>query len=94
VYSQSTHEVSNDDKQARSRRIVDVVTPSPRRTAGCRWLQRDGKRIEEVSILLGHSSVQVTEQRYAFLEAERVAASLSRRTNVDTEPIRACEKAE
>jgi integrase len=48
-----------------------------RRTAGCRWLQRDGKRIEEVSILLGHSSVQVTEQRYAFLEAERIATSIS-----------------
>jgi len=51
-----------------------------RRTAGCRWLQRDGKRIEEVSILLGHSSVQVTEQRYAFLESEKVAASISGRT--------------
>jgi integrase len=34
-----------------------------RRTAGCRWLQRDGKSMEEVSILFGHSSVQVTEQR-------------------------------
>lgn len=55
-----------------------------RRTAGCRWLQRDGKRIEEVSILLGHSSVQVTEQRYAFLEAERIAESISARTNPGT----------
>ena len=51
-----------------------------RRTAGCRWLQRDGKSIMEVSILLGHSSVQVTEQRYAFLESEKVAASISFRT--------------
>jgi integrase len=49
-----------------------------RRTAGCRWLQRDGKSIMEVSMLLGHSSVQVTEQRYAFLESERVAASIGR----------------
>jgi integrase len=47
-----------------------------RRTAGCRWLQRDGKSMEEVSILLGHSSVLVTEARYAFLEGETVAASL------------------
>src|SRR5215831_4978246 len=47
-----------------------------RRTAGCRWLQRDGKRMEEVSILLGHSSVFVTERCYAFLEGEKVAASL------------------
>lgn len=50
-----------------------------RRTAGCRWLQRDGRSMEEVSILLGHSSVFVTEQRYAFLEGETVAASLSHR---------------
>jgi integrase len=49
-----------------------------RRTAGCRWLQRDSKSIMEVSMLLGHSSVQVTEQRYAFLESERVAASIGR----------------
>ena len=47
-----------------------------RRTAGCRWLQRDGKRMEEVSILLGHSSVTVTERSYAFLDGEKVAASL------------------
>jgi integrase len=51
-----------------------------RRTAGCRWLQRDGKSMEEVSILLGHSSVAVTEQRYAFLEGETVAESLAHRT--------------
>jgi integrase len=63
-----------------------------RRTAGCRWLQRDGKRIEEVSILLGHSSVLVTEQRYAFLEGERIAASLSGRTNVGTELTEKREK--
>lgn len=48
-----------------------------RRTAGCRWLQRDGKSMAEVSILLGHSSVQVTERSYAFLDAETVAESLS-----------------
>jgi integrase len=73
--------------------IAHVQWHDLRRTAGCRWLQRDGKRIEEVSILLGHSSVQVTEQRYAFLEAERIAASLSGPTNVGTEPIQASEKA-
>ncbi len=55
-----------------------------RRTAGCRWLQRDGKSMEEVSILLGHSSVLVTEARYAFLEAEAVAQSLSGRTKAGT----------
>lgn len=51
-----------------------------RRTAGCRWLQRDGKSMEEVSILLGHSSVAVTEKSYAFLETDAVAESLSGRT--------------
>lgn len=49
-----------------------------RRTAGCRWLQRDGRTMLEVSMLLGHSSVNVTEQRYAFLEGEAVAQSLSK----------------
>jgi integrase len=55
-----------------------------RRTAGCPWLQRDGKSMEEVSILFGHSSVQVTEQRYAFSESEKVAASISGRTKTGT----------
>lgn len=48
-----------------------------RRTAGCRWLQRDGKTMEEVSILLGHTDVKITAQRYAFLRSEVVAESLS-----------------
>lgn len=48
-----------------------------RRTAGCRWLQRDGKSMAEVSMLLGHSSVLVTEKSYAFLNEEAVARSLS-----------------
>jgi hypothetical protein len=40
--------------------------------------------MEEVSILLGHSSVLVTEARYAFLEGEAVAESLSGRTKTGT----------
>lgn len=44
-----------------------------RRTAGCRWLQRDGMSIAEVSLLLGHSSVTVTEKSYAFLNEEQTA---------------------
>jgi integrase len=47
-----------------------------RRTAGCRWLQRDRMTMAEVSILLGHSSYAVTEKHYAFLEGEKVAASV------------------
>jgi integrase len=56
--------------------ITDLRWHDLRRTAGCRWLQRDGRSMEEVSILLGHSSVRVTEERYAFLEGETVAAAL------------------
>lgn len=44
-----------------------------RRTAGCRWLQRDGMSIAEVGGLLGHSSVAVTEKSYAFLDLEATA---------------------
>ncbi|MPZ58476.1 MAG: tyrosine-type recombinase/integrase [Rhizobiales bacterium] len=62
---------------ARRAKIEDFRWHDLRRTSGCRWLQRDGKSMAEVSLLLGHSSVTVTEQRYAFLEAEAVAQSLS-----------------
>jgi integrase len=65
-------------------KVTDVQWHDLRRTAGCRWLQRDGKSLEEVSILLGHSSVLVTEKSYAFLEAEAVAESLAGRTKVGT----------
>jgi integrase len=68
----------------RRARITDLRWHDLRRTAGCRWLQRDGKSMEEVSILLGHSSVLVTEARYAFLEGEAVAESLSSRTKTGT----------
>ena len=66
---------------ARRRGVInDLRWHDLRRTAGCRWLQRDGKTMAEVSMLLGHSSVTVTEQRYAFLDADAVAESLSGRT--------------
>jgi integrase len=68
---------------ARRAAIEDLQWHDLRRTAGCRWLQRDGKSMEEVSILLGHSSVVVTERRYAFLESEAVAESFGR-TKVGT----------
>ena len=47
----------------RRAKITDLRWHDLRRTAGCRWLQRDGKTIAEVSLLLGHSSVKVTEDR-------------------------------
>jgi integrase len=55
-----------------------------RRTAACRWIQRDGKSMAEVSILLGHGDVKITSQRYAFLDGEAVAESLSGRTKSGT----------
>lgn len=49
-----------------------------RRTAGCRWLQSKKRSMEEVSRLLGHSSVLVTEKSYAFLNEEDVAQDVAR----------------
>jgi integrase len=69
---------------ARRAGVKDVRWHDLRRTAGCRWLQRDGKSMEEVSGLLGHSSVTVTEKCYAFLNLEVVAQSLSGRTFLGT----------
>lgn len=61
--------------------IPDLRWHDLRRTSGCRWLQRDRKSMEEVSMMLGHSSVQVTEECYAFLEAETVAESIGAAQN-------------
>ncbi len=47
-----------------------------RRTAGCRWIQRDGKTLDEVKELMGHESVRTTEKIYAFLIGEDIARSL------------------
>lgn len=69
---------------ARRAKLIDVRWHDLRRTAGCRWLQRDRRSMEEVSILLGHSSVLVTERCYAFLEAEEVAQSVAGRTKPGT----------
>lgn len=68
----------------RRAKIEDFCWHDLRRTAGCRWLQRDGKTMEEVSVLLGHTNVKITAERYAFLKSEDVAESLSGRTNVGT----------
>ena len=55
-----------------------------RRTAACRWLQRDRRTMAEVCMLLGHSSVAVTESRYAFLDAETVAREVASGTKSAT----------
>ncbi len=60
----------------RRAKLADVRWHDLRRTAGCRWLQ-SGRSMEEVCILLGHSSVTVTEKHYAFLKGEEVAADVA-----------------
>ncbi|MGN6769772.1 MAG: tyrosine-type recombinase/integrase [Rhizobiaceae bacterium] len=68
---------------ARRAGLKDLRWHDLRRTAGCRWLQRDGRSMEEVSTMLGHSSVAVTEKSYAFLDSEKTAqksAQVSRTT--------------
>lgn len=57
--------------------IADIRWHDLRRTAGCRWRQRDGVSLEQVSILLGHSSYAVTEKSYAFLENSKVAEAVA-----------------
>jgi len=47
-----------------------------RRTYGCRMLQDHGLSMEEVRQLMGHSSVVVTEQAYAFLNVGKIQKKL------------------
>lgn len=62
---------------ARRAKIDDLCWHDLRRTAGCRWLQRDKQSMEAVCKLLGQSSVAVTEKSYAFLEEEAVAVQVA-----------------
>jgi len=69
------------DREAKDKEKIgfdpDLRWHDLRRTAGCRWLQRDGRSMEEVSRMLGHSSIKVTEKTYAFLDEEKVAAAIA-----------------
>ncbi|HAF38718.1 MAG TPA: integrase, partial [Gammaproteobacteria bacterium] len=51
-----------------------------RRTCACRLLQEHGMTMHEVSLWLGHQSIQTTERAYAFLEQEQL-----RRVNENAE---------
>jgi integrase len=62
---------------AKRAKLKDVRWHDLRRTAGCRWLQVQRRSMEEVCILLGHSSVTVTEKSYAFLQEQEVAESVA-----------------
>lgn len=50
-----------------------------RRTCGCRLLQDHGFPMEEVSKWLGHSSIKVTEEHYAFLKDDQLHQRKERR---------------
>lgn len=68
----------------RRAKLPETIWHDLRRTAGCRWLQRDRMTMAEVATLLGHSSVTTTEKSYAFLESETVAREAGR-TKTGTE---------
>jgi integrase len=58
--------------------ITDIRWHDLRRTCGCRLLQDHGLRLEEVRLWLGHSSIAVTEQSYAFLEITNIQSRMER----------------
>ncbi|HEX3884792.1 MAG TPA: tyrosine-type recombinase/integrase [Stellaceae bacterium] len=55
-----------------------------RRTCGCRRLQEDRMKMEEVSLWLGHSSITVTEKSYAFLKEEHLQRAIGAATKTGT----------
>lgn len=71
--------------------ISDLKWHDLRRTAGCRLLQDYDLRMEEVSEILGHSSVMVTEQRYAFLSIEKTKSKIKARAKVVTGTVDSTE---
>jgi integrase len=63
--------------------IKDLRWHDLRRTAGCRWLQRDGRSMEEVSAMLGHATVTITQRSYAFLDLEKTAQKAAQDTRTE-----------
>lgn len=52
--------------------VRNITTHDLRRTCGCRLLQDHKLSMEQVSQWLGHASVTITEQRYAFLKVDNL----------------------
>lgn len=52
--------------------VENITTHDLRRTCGCRLLQDHKLSMEQVSQWLGHASVTITEQRYAFLKVDNL----------------------
>jgi integrase len=63
--------------------LKDLRWHDLRRTAGCRWLQRDGRSMEEVSAMLGHANVTITQRSYAFLDLEKTAQKAAQDTRTE-----------
>lgn len=59
--------------------IEDLIWHDLRRTCGCRLLQDYDASMERVRDWLGHSSVSVTEQRYAFLRIDDLHSMVARK---------------
>jgi integrase len=58
-----------------------------RRTCGCRLLQDHGMSMERVSKWLGHSSVDVTEKSYAFLEIRHLHDAIKKEHTGEHTPL-------
>lgn len=70
-------------KAARKAALGDLTLHDLRRTCGCRLLQDYGASMEVVSRWLGHSSIKVTENVYAFLRDEDLHRAIEKgRENV------------
>lgn len=67
--------------------VDDLIWHDLRRTCGCRLLQDYDASMEKVRDWLGHSSVAVTEQRYAFLRIEDLHSMVSRKGTKKTHGV-------
>lgn len=58
--------------------LKDLCWHDLRRTYGCRKINDENLRMEQVQQLLGHHSVTVTEKSYAFLSMDRIQEVLTK----------------
>lgn len=71
-------------------KLKDVRWHDLRRTFGVRRLRGEGyplASIEEVSEMLGHASVVITQQSYAFLDAEKTAQKAAQDTRTEAKEL-------
>lgn len=68
----------------RKAKLKDVRWHDLRRTAGCRWLH-GGTPMENVSAMLGHATVAITQRSYAFLDLFDTAQKQAQGTRTASE---------